>query len=70
MTLTDWSQDGRYLTYFSTDLSGGALFALPLDGTGERKPIEMFRSKSQVTGPRLSPDGRFMSLHIERIRKK
>ena len=31
MTLTDWSMDGRYLSYFSTDLSGGALFALPLE---------------------------------------
>ena len=61
MTLTDWSQDGRYLTYFSTDLSGGVAFALPLDGTGQRTPIEAFRSKSQVQGPRLSPDGRFMS---------
>ena len=59
LTLTDWSQDGRYLTYFSSDLGGGAIFALPLAGAGERKPIEMFRSKFQVTGPRLSPDSRF-----------
>lgn len=59
LTLTDWSQDGRYLTYFSSDLGGGAIFALPLEGTGERKPIEIYRSKSQVTGPRLSPDNRF-----------
>jgi len=61
MTLTDWSQDGRFLTYFSTDLGGGALFALPLNAAGERKPIEAFRSKFQLQGPRLSPDGRFMS---------
>src|SRR5262245_43523646 len=59
LTLTDWSQDGRYLTYFSSDLGGGGIYALPLEGTGERKPIEMFRSKSQVTGPRLSPNSRF-----------
>jgi Tol biopolymer transport system component len=59
LTLTDWSQDGRYLTYFSSDLGGGGIYALPLAGTGERKPIEMYRSKFQVTGPRLSPDGRF-----------
>ena len=59
--LTDWSTDGRYLTYYSTDLGGGALFALPLTGTGERKPIEIFRSKFQLTGPRLSPDDRFVS---------
>jgi len=61
LTLTDWSQDGRFLTYFSTDLSGGGLYALPVNATGERKPIEAFRSPSQVQGPRLSPDSRFMS---------
>jgi Tol biopolymer transport system component len=61
MTLTDWSQDGRFLTYFSTDLSGGTLYALPLNATGERKPIEAFRSKSQAQGPRLSPDSRFLA---------
>jgi eukaryotic-like serine/threonine-protein kinase len=60
LTLTDWSQDGRYLTYFSSDLAGGGIYALPLAGTGERKPIEMYRSKSQVTGPRLSPNSRFV----------
>jgi Tol biopolymer transport system component len=61
MTLTDWSQDGKYLTYFSADLSGGGLYALPLAGNGERKPIEVFRSKSQNQGPRLSPDSRVMT---------
>jgi Tol biopolymer transport system component len=61
MTLTDWSQDGRYLTYFSTDLTGGALFALPLEAQGERKPIEVLRDKSQLQGPRMSPDSRFMT---------
>jgi eukaryotic-like serine/threonine-protein kinase len=61
VTLTDWSMDGRFLSYFATDLSGGAIYALPVNATGERKPIEMFRSKSQVQGPRLSPDGRFVA---------
>jgi Tol biopolymer transport system component len=60
-TLTDWSQDGRYLTYHSTDLGGGTLNALPLNPSGERKPIEAFRSAKQAQGMRLSPDGRFMS---------
>ena len=58
LTLTDWSQDGRYLTYFSTDLAGGALFALPTAGSGERTPIEILRNKFQLQGPRLSPDSR------------
>src|SRR5262245_17413018 len=61
LTLTDWSMDGKYLTYFSSDLSGGGLYALPMAGTGERKPTEMFRSKFQNTGPRLSPDDRFVA---------
>jgi Tol biopolymer transport system component len=61
VVLTDWSMDGRYLTFYSTDLGGGAIFALPLSGTGERKPIEIFRSKFQLTGPRLSPDDRFVA---------
>jgi len=61
LVLNDWSMDGKYLTYYATDLGGGTLFALPLAGTGERKPIEIFRSKFQLTGPRLSPDDRFLA---------
>ncbi len=60
-TLTDWSQDGRYLTYFSSNLGGGGIYAIPLAGSGARKPIEMYRSMSQVTGPRLSPNSRFVA---------
>ena len=29
LVLTDWSMDGRYLTYYATDLGGGTLYALP-----------------------------------------
>ena len=57
--LTDWSMDGRYLIYSSTDLGGGMLYALPLEG--ERKPIELFRSTFQVLGARISPDNRFIA---------
>ena len=58
--LTDWSMDGRFLSFFSTDLGGGALYSLPLNAAGERKPIEFLRSPSRLQGPRLSPDGRFV----------
>src|SRR5215212_818621 len=61
MNLMGWSLDGRYLSYFATDLSGGILSLLPVDGSAERKPIEAFRSTSQVQGARLSPDSRFLS---------
>jgi len=58
---TDWSMDGRYLGLFSSNLAGGTVWVLPTEGKGERKPIEVFKSDSQVQGPRLSPDSRFMS---------
>jgi Tol biopolymer transport system component len=61
LNLMVWSVDGKYLSFFTTDLSGGILYVLPLDGQGERKPIEVFRSASQVQGARLSPDNRFIS---------
>lgn len=61
MNLMGWSLDGRYLSYFTADLSGGILYLLPLEGSGERKPIEAFRSTSTVQGARLSPDSRFLS---------
>jgi hypothetical protein len=70
LTLTDWSQDGRYLTYFSSDLSGGGIYALPLAGTGERKPIEMYRSKSQVDGPASFAEQPICGLRVERVREK
>jgi len=62
MSLNDWSMDGRFLSYFSADLGGGnALFALPLDAAGERKPIEIARRKTQIQGVRFSPDSRFIA---------
>ena len=60
--LTDWSLDGRFLSFFSSDSSsGGILYALPLGANEERKPIEVFRSESQVGGSRLSPNSRFLA---------
>jgi len=61
LALFDWSGDGHFLSFSTTDLSGGTLYALPLAGNGERKPIEVFRSKSQMWGSSFSPDGRFLS---------
>ena len=61
LVLTDWSMDGRFLTYYATDLGGGTLCALPMSGTGERQPIEILKSKFQLTGPRLSPDDKFVA---------
>jgi len=59
IVLTDWTADGRYLSYYSTDLEGGILWALPLEG--ERKPVELLRSPFQVLEARISPDHRFVA---------
>ena len=61
MDLRDWSMDGRFLSFSSTDLSGGTLYALPLRGDGERTPIEVLRSESQLEGSSFSLDSRFLS---------
>ena len=61
MNLTDWSLDGKFLTYAISDLSGGALFTLPLDGGADRKPTEVFKTDVRVFVPKFSPDGRYLS---------
>jgi Tol biopolymer transport system component len=60
LNLSDWSSDGRFLTFAISDLSGGTLYTLPLGG-GDRKPVEIFRSDLRLFGPKFSPDGRFLS---------
>jgi hypothetical protein len=50
LTLTDWSQDGRYLSYFSTDLAGGALFVLPTAGTASASRSKCCGTSSSCRG--------------------
>jgi len=54
--LSDWSLDGRFLNYSSTQLGESILYALPLEG--DRKPAEVTKSTSQMLAARLSPDSR------------
>ena len=61
MNLTDWSSDGRFLTFAISDMKGGALYTLPLEGGADRKPIEILKTDLRLFGPRFSPDGRFLS---------
>jgi Tol biopolymer transport system component len=61
MNLSDWSLDGRFLTFAVSDLTGGTLFTLPLDGGADRKPTEVFKTDLRVFGPKFSPDGRYLS---------
>src|SRR5262245_21497742 len=61
MNLSDWSSDGRFLTYAISDMKGGALYVLPLDGGPDRKPTEILKSELRLFEPRFSPGGRFLS---------
>jgi Tol biopolymer transport system component len=60
VNLTDWSMDGKYLTFFASDLGGASIFALPLEGSGERKAIEIYHNAKPLGGGRLSPDDKFV----------
>jgi len=59
--LSDWSSDGRFLTFAVSDIKGGTLYVLPLDGSPDRKPVEILHSDLRLFAPRFSPDGRFLS---------
>jgi len=65
ITLTDWSLDGRFLSFFAAEawgsgtLSGSRLYLLPLDGDGQA--IEVASSESIMVEARLSPDSRFLA---------
>jgi Tol biopolymer transport system component len=64
LNLNDWSPDGKTLTFAFSDMKGGTLYTLPLDGGPDRKAIEVFKSEQQVFGPRFSPDGRFLAYTV------
>jgi Tol biopolymer transport system component len=59
LSLTDWSPDGRYLIYYSQQLAGNRLFALPV--MPEPKPVEIMQSDLPINGARISPDGRLIA---------
>ena len=61
LNLSDWSLDGRYLSFAKSDLSGGVLYVLPLGGDEAKEPREVFRSGMILAAPRFSPDGRYLS---------
>jgi len=59
LVLQEWTSNGRYLTYYSPQLGGNVVFALPL--SGEQKPVEVVRSQFPIQHARLSPDNRFVA---------
>ena len=62
MVLTDWSADGKFLTFH--DGCAGVLHVVPLSGdqnARERPAIEWLRDEYSVAQARVSPDFRFMA---------
>ena len=57
--LREWSPDGRFLYYYSPQLGGNIMFAVPLDG--ERTPIAAVRSENPMVAATVSPNGRFIA---------
>src|SRR5204863_7947299 len=55
VVLTDWSADGRFLTFFA----GDTVYMLPMDGS--RRAIEVERTEFSAVGGRFSPDGRLLA---------
>ena len=55
---TSWSRDGKYVLYQTL---GAGVSALPMDGSGEHKPIQLLPPEFNNRGARFSPDGRYFS---------
>jgi Tol biopolymer transport system component len=58
--VTDWSQDGRYIVFWSQNAKTGQdIWILPVDG--DRTPVPYLRGLVEETGGRISPDGRWLA---------
>ena len=56
---TDWSDDGRFLLFESTDSLGTDIWAMPL--VGDRKPFAFTDSPYDEHSAQFSPDGRWVA---------
>ena len=61
LNVEDWSLDGRYLSFSTSDVFGSALYVLPVAGDGAHTPIEVVRGEFKLRGGVFSPDCRFVS---------
>jgi predicted Ser/Thr protein kinase len=58
----DWSRDGKFLLYMSTDPKTLAdQWFLPMDGTPPRKPVVVLQTPTNEGRSRLSPDGKWVA---------
>ncbi len=59
INLGDWSLDGRYLAFSASDLGGGRIYRIDLEG--DREPVLILESQQPANTPRFSADGRYIS---------
>jgi Tol biopolymer transport system component len=60
----DWSSDGRFLSYITSDSTGRwDLAALPLGGTS--KPIQITKTPYSEMGSQFSPDGHWIAFESD-----
>jgi len=58
----DWSRDGKFLLYMSTDpKTGSDQWLLPMDGTAPRKPVVVLQTPFNEGRSRISPDGKWVA---------
>ena len=66
---TDWSKDGSYLMYYENDpITGGNLFALPMDGS-DKKPVVIANSPFEERNGQFSPDGQWVAYETNKSRR-
>ena len=58
--LKDWSKDGRYIAYGTTD---GSLYILPL--FGDRKPFQILKSPFSLNMPSFSYNGKWLAYNSD-----
>ena len=64
MDLSDWSRDGKFLTFSISDIKGGDLYVLKLEGGPDRKPVAIYHSELRIFDARFSPDSRYLSYFL------
>jgi hypothetical protein len=62
IVLTDWSPDGRFLCFWNVD----TMWLLPLEGSGDRKAIQLPSDEFHGRGGRFSPDGSLLAFNSNR----
>ena len=60
---SDWSTDGRFIVYthFNQSPATTDVWALPMDGEGERKPLPVTTTTYNERDAQFSPDGKWVA---------